>query len=59
MPLFWFASKVGAILFLYMGARHAPAFSLRSTDAFAWTVLFPVAIINLFVTGLAVALESR
>jgi NADH-quinone oxidoreductase subunit H len=60
MPLFWFASKVGAILFLYIWVRGTlPRFRYDQLMRFAWTVLFPVAIINLFVTGLAVALESR
>jgi NADH-quinone oxidoreductase subunit H len=60
LPFFWFASKVGAILFLYIWVRGTlPRFRYDQLMRFAWTVLFPVAIINLFVTGLAVALESR
>ncbi len=60
MPLFWFGSKVGAILFLYIWVRGTlPRFRYDQLMRFAWTFLFPVAIINLFVTGLAVALESK
>ena len=60
MPLFWFGSKVGAILFLYIWVRGTlPRFRYDQLMRFAWTFLFPVAVINLFVTGLAVALESK
>src|SRR5258706_11620264 len=60
LPLFWFASKVGVILFLYIWVRGTlPRFRYDQLMRFAWTFLFPVAVVNLFVTGLAVALESK
>jgi NADH-quinone oxidoreductase subunit H len=60
MPLFWFGSKVGAILFLYIWVRGTlPRFRYDQLMRFAWTFLFPVAVVNLFITGLAVALESK
>ena len=58
MPLFWFAAKVGFILFLYIWVRGTlPRFRYDQLMRFAWTFLFPVAIVNLFITGLLVALE--
>jgi len=59
MPLFWFASKVGIILFLYIWVRATlPRFRYDQLMRFAWTYMFPLAIANLFVTGLLVALSS-
>jgi NADH-quinone oxidoreductase subunit H len=58
LPLFWFASKVGVILFLYIWVRGTlPRFRYDQLMHFAWTFMFPVAIANLFVTGLLVALS--
>jgi NADH-quinone oxidoreductase subunit H len=58
IPLFWFASKVGAILFLYIWIRGTlPRFRYDQLMRFAWKVLFPVALANLVVTGLLVALS--
>ena len=60
IPLFWFASKVGVILFLYIWVRGTlPRFRYDQLMNFAWTFMFPIAIINLFVTGLLVALTSN
>ncbi len=60
LPLFWFASKVGIILFLYIWVRGTlPRFRYDQLMSFAWTFMFPVAILNLFVTGLLVALTSK
>jgi NADH-quinone oxidoreductase subunit H len=57
IPLFWFLSKVGAILFLYIWVRGTlPRFRYDQLMRFAWKVLFPVAVANLLVTGLLVAL---
>src|SRR5579862_686498 len=57
LPLFWFASKAGVILFLYIWVRGTlPRFRYDQLMSFAWTFMFPVAILNLFVTGLLVAL---
>ncbi|MBZ5602053.1 MAG: NADH-quinone oxidoreductase subunit NuoH [Acidobacteriia bacterium] len=58
MPLFWFAAKVGIILFLYIWVRATlPRFRYDQLMRFAWTFMFPVAVVNLFVTGLLVALS--
>jgi NADH-quinone oxidoreductase subunit H len=58
IPLFWFAAKVGAILFLYIWIRGTlPRFRYDQLMRFAWKVLFPVALANLLVTGLVVELS--
>jgi len=60
LPLFWFLAKVGIILFIYIWIRGTlPRFRYDQLMNFAWTFLFPVAIVNLFVTALAVALTSK
>ncbi len=60
LPLFWFLAKVGIILFVYIWIRGTlPRFRYDQLMNFAWTVLFPVAIINLFITALTVALTSK
>jgi NADH-quinone oxidoreductase subunit H len=60
LPLFWFLAKVGIILFIYIWIRGTlPRFRYDQLMNFAWTVLFPVAIVNLFVTALMVALTSK
>jgi len=57
MPLFWFCAKVIAILFLYIWVRGTlPRFRYDQLMSFAWTFLFPVAIVNLFFVALWVAL---
>jgi NADH-quinone oxidoreductase subunit H len=58
LPLFWFAAKAGVILFLYIRVRGTlPRFRYDQLMHFAWTFMFPVAIANLFITGLLVALS--
>jgi NADH-quinone oxidoreductase subunit H len=60
LPLFWFLAKVGAILFVYIWIRGTlPRFRYDQLMSFAWTFLFPIAIVNLFVTALMVALTSK
>jgi NADH-quinone oxidoreductase subunit H len=60
LPLFWFASKVGVILFLYIWVRGTlPRFRYDQLMKFAWTFMFPIAVANLLVTGLLVALTSK
>ncbi|MGD1095097.1 MAG: NADH-quinone oxidoreductase subunit NuoH [Bryobacteraceae bacterium] len=60
LPLFWFAAKVGIILFLYIWVRGTlPRFRYDQLMNFAWTLMFPLAIANLFVTGLLVAVTSK
>jgi NADH-quinone oxidoreductase subunit H len=57
IPLFWFAAKTGAILFAFMWVRGTlPRFRYDQLMGFTWKFLFPVAMLNLLVTGLLVAL---
>ena len=59
LPVFWFALKVFAFIFLYIWIRGTlPRFRYDQLMSFAWTFMFPVAIANLFITGLAVALQK-
>jgi NADH-quinone oxidoreductase subunit H len=56
-PLFWFGAKVGILLFLFIWIRGTlPRFRYDQLMRFAWLFLFPIAMVNLFITGLAVAL---
>jgi NADH-quinone oxidoreductase subunit H len=58
MPLFWFGAKTGTILFVFIWVRATlPRFRYDQLMGFAWTFMFPVALVNLFVTGLLVALS--
>ena len=44
---------------VYLGSRTLPRFRYDQLMSFAWTFMFPVALINLFITGLLVALTSN
>jgi NADH-quinone oxidoreductase subunit H len=56
IPLFWFASKTGFLLFTFIWVRGTlPRFRYDQLMAFAWKFLFPVAVLNLLVTGFLVA----
>jgi NADH-quinone oxidoreductase subunit H len=57
LPLFWFCAKVGAILFAFIWVRGTlPRFRYDQLMVFTWKFLFPIAVMNLLVTGLVVAL---
>jgi NADH-quinone oxidoreductase subunit H len=59
MPLFWFLAKVGFLLFVFIWIRATlPRFRYDQLMGFAWKFLFPVALLNLLVTGFLVALAS-
>jgi len=56
VPLFWFAAKTGSILFAFMWVRGTlPRFRYDQLMRFTWKVLFPIAVLNLLVTGFLVA----
>jgi NADH-quinone oxidoreductase subunit H len=60
IPLFWFLAKAGLLIFLFIWIRGTlPRFRYDQLMRFAWTFLFPVAVVNLLVTGLLVALTSK
>jgi NADH-quinone oxidoreductase subunit H len=59
LPLFWFAFKTGVLLFLFIWVRGTlPRFRYDQLMSFAWKFMFPVALVNLLITGLAVALTT-
>jgi NADH-quinone oxidoreductase subunit H len=56
VPVFWFAAKVGFLLFAYIWVRGTlPRFRYDQLMHFAWTFLFPCALLNLLLTALLVA----
>ena len=59
LPIFWFALRIFGFLFLYIWIRGTlPRFRYDQLMAFGWKFLFPLAIANLIVTALIVALKS-
>jgi NADH-quinone oxidoreductase subunit H len=60
MALFWFCGKILVLLFVFIWVRGTlPRFRYDQLMRFAWIVLFPLAVFNLLVTSLAVALSSK
>jgi NADH-quinone oxidoreductase subunit H len=58
LPLFWFCAKTGGILFAFIWIRGTlPRFRYDQLMSFTWKFLFPVAMLNLLVTGFLVALR--
>ncbi len=58
-PFFWFSAKVGFLLFVFIWIRATlPRFRYDQLMSFAWKFLFPVALVNLLITGFLVALFS-
>jgi len=54
----WFVLKVLAFIFIYIWVRGTlPRFRYDQLMAFGWKFLFPLAIANIMVTALVVALR--
>jgi len=59
LPLFWFAAKTGFLLFVFIWVRGTlPRFRYDQLMAFAWKVMFPIAVVNLMLTAVMVELFS-
>jgi NADH-quinone oxidoreductase subunit H len=60
LPLFWFLAKTGIILFAFIWVRGTlPRFRYDQLMGFTWKFLFPVAMLNLLVTGFLVAWTTK
>lgn len=60
IPLFWFLAKALALVFVFIWIRGTlPRFRYDQLMRFAWTFLFPAAVLNLLVTSLLVAVTSK
>ena len=58
LPIFWFVLKVLAFIFIYIWVRGTlPRFRSDPLMAFGWQFLLPLAIANIIVTSLVVALQ--
>ena len=56
LPVFWFAAKIFAFLFLYIWVRGTlPRLRYDQLMAFGWKFLLPLALVNLIGTAIAVA----
>ena len=60
LPLFWFCLKVFFFMFLFVWVRWTlPRFRYDQLMAFGWKFLLPLAIANIVVTALIVALRAQ
>jgi NADH-quinone oxidoreductase subunit H len=58
LPVLWFALRVFIFIFIYIWVRGTlPRFRYDQLMAFGWKFLLPLAIANIIVTGLVVALR--
>jgi NADH-quinone oxidoreductase subunit H len=58
IPVFWFVLRVVIFLFVYIWVRGTlPRFRYDQLMAFGWKFLLPIAIANLMITALVVALK--
>jgi NADH-quinone oxidoreductase subunit H len=59
LPVVWFAVRVFCFIFLYIWVRGTlPRFRYDQLMGFTWKFLFPLAVANVLVTSLVVALKS-
>ncbi len=59
LPVLWFGLRVFCFIFLYVWVRGTlPRFRYDQLMGFTWKVLLPLALANIIVTGLFVALRS-
>jgi len=59
LPIFWFSAKIFVFMFLYIWIRGTlPRFRYDQLMAFGWKFLLPLAIANIIVTSLIVALKA-
>lgn len=59
LPVFWFVLRVFGFLFVYIWVRGTlPRFRYDQLMAFGWKFLLPLAIANLVITALVVALRA-
>ncbi len=59
LPIFWFLLRIFFFLFLYIWIRGTlPRFRYDQLMAFSWKFLLPLAIANILVTALVVALRA-
>jgi NADH-quinone oxidoreductase subunit H len=59
LPVFWFVLRIVGFLFVYIWVRGTlPRFRYDQLMAFGWKFLLPLAIANLVVTALVVALKG-
>jgi NADH-quinone oxidoreductase subunit H len=59
LPVFWFVLKILAFLFLYIWVRSTlPRFRYDQLMSFGWKFLLPLAIANVIVTSLVLALRG-
>ncbi len=59
LPLFWFSIKVFGFLLVYIWIRGTlPRFRYDQLMAFGWKFLVPVALMNLVITSLVIALRA-
>src|SRR5579859_280157 len=59
LPIFWFSLKIFCFMFLYIWIRGTlPRFRYDQLMAFGWKFLLPLAILNIIVTSLIVAVQG-